>query len=212
MNAKSALVKKVLKRLLTDLEELDFMEEITFQQWITTDRCTLLTFTHTVDEFIEDLADKVSKLTRHHYIAHKQALYLKNLKESLALNECIIHGDFSENYSFVVQDAAQGFHWEVVQDAAQGFHWEVVQDAAQGFHWEVVQDAAQGFHWENSQATLHPCVVYYKNAEGVLQAESHCVISDCKEYSASTVYQFQKVLLQTLKVKHPSILKVHYFH
>eukprot|EP00731_Ephydatia_muelleri_P021564 Em0014g155a len=139
------------------------------------------------DEFIEDLADKVSKLTRHHYIAHKQALYLKNLKESLALNECIIHGDFSENSSFVVQDAAQGFHWE------------------------VVQDAAQGFHWENSQATLHPYVVYYKTAEGVLQAESHCVISDCKEHSASTVYQFQKVLLQTLKVKHPSILKVHYF-
>ena len=188
MNAKSALVKKVLKRLLTDLEELDFMEEITFQQWVTTDMCTLLTFTHTVDEFIEDLADKVSKLTRHHYIAHKQALYLKNLKESLALNECIIHGDFSENYSFVVQDAAQGFHWE------------------------VVQDAAQGFHWKNSQATLHPCVVYYKNAEGVLQAESHRVISDCKEHSASTVYQFQKVLLQTLKVKHPSILKVQYFH
>ena len=167
--------KEGVKRLLTDLEELEFMEEITFQQWVTTDRCTLLTLTHTVDEFIEDLADKVSKLTRHHYIAYKQALYLKNLKESLALNECIIHGDFSENYSF------------------------------------VVQDAAQGFHWENSQATLHPYVVYYKNAEGVLQAESHCVISDCKEHSASTVYQFQKVLLQTLKVKHPSILKVHYF-
>lgn len=38
--------KEGVKRLLTDLEELDFMEEISFQQWVTTDRCTLLTLTH----------------------------------------------------------------------------------------------------------------------------------------------------------------------
>jgi hypothetical protein len=34
MNAKKCPGKGV-KRLLTDLEELDFMEEITFQQWVT---------------------------------------------------------------------------------------------------------------------------------------------------------------------------------
>ena len=42
--------KEDVKRLLTDLEELDFMEEITFQQWVTTDGCTFLTLNHTVEE------------------------------------------------------------------------------------------------------------------------------------------------------------------
>ena len=45
--------------------------------------------------------------------------------------------------------------------------------------------------------------MYYKKQEGVIQAESHCVISGCKERSASTVHQFQEVLLEMLKAKHP---------
>lgn len=27
----------------------------------------------------------------------------------------------------------------------------------------IVQDKIQGFHWENSQYTLHPFVLYYRN-------------------------------------------------
>ena len=37
-----------------------------------------------------------------------QTHYLKKLKETIPTSECIIVGDFSENFSFVVQDAAQG--------------------------------------------------------------------------------------------------------
>ena len=32
-------------------------------------------------------------------------------KENLEENEIIILGGFAENYSFVVQDEVQGFHW-----------------------------------------------------------------------------------------------------
>ena len=29
----------------------------------------------------------------------------------------------------------------------------------------VIHDAVQGFHWNNSQATLHPMVIYYNNSK-----------------------------------------------
>ena len=36
---------------------------------------------------------------------------MSQAKETLKPDICIISGDFSENYSFIVQDAVQGFHW-----------------------------------------------------------------------------------------------------
>ena len=88
---------------------------------MTTDRCTLLTVTETVENFIDLLAKKVVHLTRHHYFAQKQSLYLNHLKESITPIECIIVGDFSENFSFIVQDAAQGYHWDTTQATLHPF-------------------------------------------------------------------------------------------
>ena len=168
--------KKGVMELLSSLEELDFTEEITYRQWMTTNRCTLLTVTETVETFIESLAKKVVSLTRHHHVAEMQTKYLRQLKETIPTSECIIVGDFSETFSF------------------------------------VVQDAAQGYHWENTQATLHPFIVYYRNeADGTLSSESHCMISDSTQHTTSTVYAFQKILLESLKAQHPNITKVHYF-
>ena len=50
-----------------------------------------------------------------HFTAKNQNQYLKGLKASLKPNECIIILDFAENFSFVVQDAAQAFHWNNTQ-------------------------------------------------------------------------------------------------
>ena len=33
----------------------------------------------------------------------------------------------------------------------------------------IIEDAVQGFHWENSQLSLHPFVVYYRNTNGNLE-------------------------------------------
>ena len=38
-------------------------------------------------------------------------LFLKNLKEIIQLNTAVIRLDFNENYAFVIQDEAQGYHW-----------------------------------------------------------------------------------------------------
>jgi hypothetical protein len=36
---------------------------------------------------------------------------LKQSKENPQSDQCLILADFSENYSFILQDAIQGFHW-----------------------------------------------------------------------------------------------------
>ena len=62
---------------LISLEELDLSEDITYRQWMTTDRCTLLTVTKSTESFIQSLAEKVVVLTRHHHVAQMQTQYLK---------------------------------------------------------------------------------------------------------------------------------------
>ena len=54
---------------------------------------------------------KYDLLIAHSYIAKSQAKYLSILKENLLSSTCIVLADFAENYSMVVQDAVQGWHW-----------------------------------------------------------------------------------------------------
>ena len=51
----------------------------------------------------------------------------------------------------------------------------------------VLQDAAQGFHWNNSQATIHPFVIYYKESDK-LKHISYVVISDCLRHDTVAVH------------------------
>ena len=43
------------------------------------------------------------------------------MKENLKFGESVIVLDFAENYSFLVQDAAQGFHWNNSQETIHTF-------------------------------------------------------------------------------------------
>ena len=83
--------------------------ELQYNEWITTDRTTIVTQKSSTSEFIELFAKKFLKLKRHSFIAKAQTQPLKQHKESLLPNELICLLDFSENYSFVVQDECQGF-------------------------------------------------------------------------------------------------------
>ena len=51
----------------------------------------------------------------HSYISRAQSTYLQHLKETIDESSVIILGDFAENYSFVVQDEIQSFHWVSLQ-------------------------------------------------------------------------------------------------
>jgi hypothetical protein len=47
----------------------------------------------------------------------------------------------------------------------------------------VGQDAAQGLHWNNSQATIHPFVIYYKKEQtGVIDHINYIIISNCTKH------------------------------
>lgn len=44
------------------------LSEVTFEQWVTTDRCNLETLSKPVDEFVEYFSEKLEKLLTHDYI------------------------------------------------------------------------------------------------------------------------------------------------
>ena len=104
-------LSEVLSTELIDMKN----ETIVVQQWQKTDRHTFLLYTSSIDEFAESLVENVDLLTSHSFIAKCQARYLKECKESLDTNTCIILLDFAENFKYMVQDEVQSFHWNNMQ-------------------------------------------------------------------------------------------------
>ena len=91
-------------------EDLD-VDTITYRQWESTDRTELATHTDSTNEFIEQLIEKLQILKTHQFIHDQQTRFYYSLKENLKPGVVIAVGDFSQNYAFVIQDAAQGVHW-----------------------------------------------------------------------------------------------------
>ena len=103
------------------LKIIDPDETIQLSQWVSTDRSRLVKEESKFDDSIENLVGKFGKLTKHHYVAKKQAEFFKQVKENLKIGESVIVLDFAENYFFLVQDAAQGFHWDNLQATIHPF-------------------------------------------------------------------------------------------
>ena len=101
-------------------EDNDPKEIIEYKQWIHTDRDTVKIQQLSTEKYV-DIAAKILNLSCHHYIAKHQSQHLRALRSDLKEGEFIILMDFSENYSFIVQDAVQGFHWENSQVAVHPF-------------------------------------------------------------------------------------------
>lgn len=85
--------------------------DVKYKQWVTTDRCHLVDIVEPYDQFVENLLAQIWTGRSHHFYAKEQSCFLKDLKEKLQPSECIVLCDFAENFSIVVQDAIQGFHW-----------------------------------------------------------------------------------------------------
>ena len=73
----------------------------------------LITLTVKIEEYKNLVIECIEELTAHShsYISKCQTKYLENLKENLSDNECIVLGDFAENYEYIVQDEIQSYHW-----------------------------------------------------------------------------------------------------
>lgn len=111
-----------MKFLFEDAFEQNSIEHVTYKKWVQVDnKCVLETLTKSTGDFIDSLFDSLPKLIKHSFIATKQSAYLRHLKENIPSNECIVLCDFAENYSFVLQDEAQGFHWNNAQSTIHPF-------------------------------------------------------------------------------------------
>lgn len=67
------------KKLLEEMDE-KFVDEIIFEQWVTTDRCDIETFTKQKEEFVSYFIQKLEKLIPHDLIKKEQSTFLKNKK------------------------------------------------------------------------------------------------------------------------------------
>lgn len=104
--------KEVLTDVFSSSDEYELMpDEITYKKWIVADRADMINVVETKDDFFENLANKIESLKTHHFVAKTQGAFFKTQKESLKENECLVIGDFSENFSFLIQDEIQSFHW-----------------------------------------------------------------------------------------------------
>ena len=102
--------KELEQRLLEIFEKLD-VDEITYKQWESTDRTELVNVIQCTEEFVRTLIEKLKVLRTHDFINMMQTKNFYKMKNTLPSGTALVVGDFSENYSFVVQDAAQGVHW-----------------------------------------------------------------------------------------------------
>jgi hypothetical protein len=99
------------------VELLDNRATIKYKMWISTDRTMLEEKECTASTFIDTLLDKINKLTKHHFISIEQSKFCRELKEKITPEECLIQGDFSQNYSMFVQDSTQSSFFNPVQRA-----------------------------------------------------------------------------------------------
>lgn len=154
-------------------EDMDDDDILSYKQWLHIDRTTIVSLELPVIEFNETVCKSLDILRKHHYIAKAQSAYVRSIKDSLQPGNVVILMDFAENYSF------------------------------------VVQDAVQGQHWNNSQVTLHPFAIYYKEGDE-LKCLSVCVVSDHLQHNANAVHTFISTVVSHLK-NHIHIERIFYF-
>jgi len=167
---------------LFDSADNDSDDIVAYKQWTHDGQSKLQSVTETVSDFINTLCSRADKVTDHHFTAKAQSTYLRQLKESLVPGTAIVLLDFAENYSFVCQDAVQGFHWETSQATLHPF---------------VI-------YYRKPKPDSQP------DCTGI-SCESMCIISDDREHVTGTVHAFIEIMMQFLKEMIPDLNKVIYF-
>ena len=59
------------------------IDEVRFEIWLQTDRCTLQTLVMDTDEFLDHFCERLLKLKTHHLFSKMQSSFFLNLKENL---------------------------------------------------------------------------------------------------------------------------------
>lgn len=99
----------------------NFLDEITCKQWTQADRCSLETIIKSSDDFVDVLIESIPKLVQHDFVAQQQAEYFQLTKTHLKVEQVLVVADFSENYSFILQNSIQGVYWNNTQATVHPF-------------------------------------------------------------------------------------------
>ncbi|XP_034240315.1 uncharacterized protein LOC117644795 [Thrips palmi] len=112
-----------IEKKLVDVLLTQFVEKITYKQWIKDEkgRYLLSTFVLRTQDFVEKLVEAIPEVRQHDFIAKQQAEYFSNRRDNLEYGEVLVVADFSENYSFIIQDAVQGAYWNNQQATIHPF-------------------------------------------------------------------------------------------
>lgn len=102
---------QTLGQKLIEILDDAMIDEIELRVWQPTDRSTLQTVKAAAVEFVNDLSNRIVVLKPHDFIAKQQSAFCAHVKDHLAEGEFLVQCDFSENYAYVVQDAAHSFHY-----------------------------------------------------------------------------------------------------
>ena len=95
---------------MIDASDEPSVDVITCKEWIYVERTGLETVVRQTDSFVDHVLESLVSLKRHDFIAKQQSAFLRNKKQQLVDGEVIVSADFAENYLFVLQDAAHGYH------------------------------------------------------------------------------------------------------
>ena len=102
-------IKNIIEACLFPNEvEIDYDEDINYNEWKQTDKAELIKKTCLTAEYIEEVISKFNSLIPHYNIAKQQSAFLKKRKSELKQDTPLVLLDFSENYAFVIQEEIQG--------------------------------------------------------------------------------------------------------
>lgn len=105
----------LINQIQSRLEEED-IDRLKYKQWVTVGgKTSLEDLSKESDDFLEKFREQIEDLIPHNYIAQRQSQYLKWRQEYLMQKEILLIYDFSENYTCIIQDAVQSYHWSPSQ-------------------------------------------------------------------------------------------------
>lgn len=110
-----------VRLILRDYFDEMNIDVIQYNMWTTTDRSDLVLKSENADQFIDNFISRLPKLLQHSFVTKQQNLYFKHIKDNLQYDEFLVVLDFSENYTFTIQDEIQSYHWTKEQATIHPF-------------------------------------------------------------------------------------------
>ena len=100
-----------LRNLLLEVFEKHQVNNVSYKKWVSQPRTSLEIIQQSTKEFVTDFVQSAGPFMRHVFISKEQDRFYRERIDNLQNDECVVVCDFAENYAFVIQNAAPGFHW-----------------------------------------------------------------------------------------------------